>query len=116
MPRPACDPIELRCVFHRNSEFVLPQARRNIRVRSGIHVRIDAQGDLSDLSDRTRALLKHLHFGRRFHVEQQDAVFQGQIDFFLSLTHAGEDYLLRIRARLESAKKLTAGDDVESRA
>ena len=49
-----------------------------------------------------------------FHIEHEDAGPQGKIDFIFSLTDAGIDDFRRIRACLQRAVELTAGDEIHT--
>lgn len=97
-------------------------ARRDVRVRLGVHVGVHPQGHASGLFHVAFGLelpgetVDVLQFGFGLDVEHQDPGAQRLDEFGIAFAHAREDDLLHVRADLLYAGQFTAADDVEARA
>ena len=99
-----------------DAKFGLAQARRDIGVRAGVNVRIDAQCDRRPRAEATRDARHALELGSRFHVDATDAARQRELDLRFALTDPREQSLGSVAAGGEHSRELTAGHDVEARA
>src|SRR5215470_310209 len=77
----------------RNTEFVLVEAGRDVRMRIRWHVRIHAEGNPSGLTHTCRAFRQRPEFRLAFHVEQEDAGAQPGFHFVAGLADSRKDNL-----------------------
>ena len=82
----------------------------------GVHIRIDAQGYRSGPAGPCGEARDALQFLFGLDVEAQDASFEGGADLGFGFPHAREHHLARVSAGGDHPRKLSAGDDVETRA
>ena len=108
--------IDSQCLAEGDAEFVLLQPGRDIRMRFGVDIRVDA-----DAHRRLRAHLpgdavQSFQFAFRFDVEALDACGERLAHVVAALAHAGEYGLSRIAAGRNHACQFAARNDVETAA
>ena len=100
-----------------DAELVLAQACRDVGMRLGEDVGVDAEGDFGGLACGGRALAEDLSLGLALHVEEEDVGAEGCVDLPNLLAYSGEDHAAEGSGRgAANALKLAAGDDVEATA
>ena len=85
-------------VLDGNTELGGLQARGDVGVGLGVHVRVDPQADGCLLAQAAGHQIEALQFGGRFHVEAEDAGVQGLLHLGFSLADPGEHHLAGIGA------------------
>ena len=97
-----------------DAELALAQSGRDVRMRLGVHVRIDPQGHArrspqfrGDLADAAQLLI-------RLHVEHEDVGLEGVRDLLAGLPHAGVHDPLRRDAGREPAEQFAARHHVQA--
>ena len=99
-----------------DSELVLAQAGRYIRMSLGKDVRVDPQGDPGPDAPLARPLGQQGHLRFTLHIEDQNAGSKSKIDLRRCLAHTRKHHSASgLLIHLEDALKLSAGDDIESR-
>src|SRR5207253_7259037 len=83
---------ELASVPDGDSELVLAQSGRDIRMRFSRHVRIDAQGYVGDFAQLGGAGCQQLKLAFTFDVEEQDFTAQRQSQLIGCLADSREHY------------------------
>ena len=107
--------IDIAGALDGDAELVLAQAGRDIRVRLGEDVWIDAQGDLGSLARSAGALAEDFQFRFTLHVEEEDVCVEGGVDLPDLLADAGEDDAAEgCGCGAADAFELAARDDVEA--
>ena len=97
-----------------NAELVLGLAGRDLLVRLGIDVRIDADGDVRGLAEARRDGAQRQQFGLGFDVEGENAGIERKGHLGARLADAGEDDAVRRHARGQRAAQFAFGDDVHA--
>ena len=101
--------------FYPNPELVLPQPRRNIRVRFDRHVRVHAQGDPRRLAAGLRSASQQRQFGFAFHIEEQYARRERPVQLPGLLADTRKHHPpQRLGRRPPHPLQLPAGDDVKA--
>src|SRR5271165_5571128 len=119
--------IEFSRLGPRYAEFVVLEARGDVRMPSGLHVGIDADGDSwrpAVAGPSRRFFNKSFRLRGRLDVELQNprlvaaapAVAQRLANFFAALANAREDDALTGDADVTEMLEFAAGDDVEAAA
>src|SRR5208337_3409599 len=99
-----------------HAELVLVQTSGDVRVRFGCDVRVYAHSELRCLAKMRSAGREQLKLARAFHIKQQDASAEREIDLVGQLADSGENHLLRsLAADLPHSAQLSAGNNIESR-
>ena len=100
-----------------DAELVLAQAGRDVRMRLGEDVGVDAEGDLGGLACGAGPLAEDLELGFALYVEEEDVGAEGCVHLPDLLADAGEDDAAeRCWGGAADALQLAAGDDVEAAA
>ena len=92
-----------------NAEFIFRQSCGNVRVRLRVDVRVDADANGSFDVQFARDGVDEMQLLQRFRFEHDDGVLQYSADLFLSFSHAGKNYPMRVDAGLHCAEKFSAG-------
>jgi hypothetical protein len=96
-----------------DAELRLLHARRDVGVRLGIDVGIDAQRNRRFAADRRRHLVEQIELGSGFDVEGENALAQGVRHLVARLADAREHDRSRVGSRPPGAEQLAPRDDVE---
>ena len=100
-----------------DAELVLAQAGRDVGMRLGEDVGVDAEGDLGGLACGGCALAEDLELGFALYVEEEDVGGEGCVDLPDLLAYAGEDDARKgCGSGAADAFEFAAGDDVEAAA
>ena len=110
----ACYLDDVVHIAHSDAELVLGESRRDVGMRVGTYIGVDAQADASHLIFRGRQLVDYLEFGNALDVEAEDVGIEAEVDFPVTLAHAGIDYLRCGEAGAEGSTYLTSADAVGS--
>ncbi|MNN06798.1 hypothetical protein D3C81_1196000 [compost metagenome] len=97
-----------------DAELVLFEAGGDVRVSTGVHVRVDPQRDRRNLAHLGGNHLQALKLVGGFDVEAVHADFQGAAHVVTGLADAGEHHAISAPARGQDTLQFTAGDDVEA--
>lgn len=87
-----------------DAELVLLKPRRDILVRMGVDVRVDAQSDVSHFAFGHSELINHLHLGNAFHIKALNFSIEGKVNLPIGLAYASIDDFLGVKAMLERAR------------
>src|SRR5579859_1878191 len=99
-----------------NAKFVLVKPGGDVRVRLSRDIRVDAQGDVRRFAQRGHAPGQKLKLTLAFHVEEQNAAFDGRPQLFGGFAHAGKyHFLYGPLIGRTNALEFAAGDNVEAR-
>ena len=104
--------VDLAGVLQRNAELVLRLAGRDLGVRAGIDVRVDAHGNAGGVAGLLREARQQIEFGLGLDVEAVDVGCERGAQLGLGLADAGEHDFPRRDAGCQGALQLAAGDDV----
>ncbi len=104
--------IDLAGMRDRDAELVLGLAGRDLCVRAGIDVRIDADGDARGLAHLGRNARQQLELGLGFDVEAEDVGGERGAQLVFRLADAGEQDLAGGDAGGQRALQFTARDHV----
>ena len=99
-----------------HAELVLLQARRDVRMRLRVDVRVDPQGHSRRLAALPRDRVDLLDLPLGLGVEGEDPGRDARRDLVVRLAHAGEDDPFRRDPALQRRAQLAAGHDVGARA
>ena len=99
-----------------NAELVACKACRNIGVRFGIHIRIDANAYGRGLAQFLRDGVECFQLGQAFHIEAANANLQRQAHFGTGFAHAGKDDGFRLGTRQQRPLDFAAGYRIEAAA
>ncbi len=108
--------IEAARIFPIDAELMAVMAGGDVRMASGGHVGIHANGGGGAAAGARRFARENVEFGCGLDVEQADAGAQGFADFIARLAHAGKDDALGLHSGALQAEKFAGGDDIESAA
>src|ERR1022692_4577917 len=107
--------VEFARASDRNSELVLAQARRNIRMSLGRDIGMHPQGYPRHRARTDCTLRQSPEFRLALHIEQQDSGFQGCGHLFTRFPNAGEhDFLSRAPVSTQHPLHLSAGNYIKS--
>ncbi len=113
----SCSAVDFAGALDGDAELVLAQAGRDVGVRLGEDVGVDAEGDPGGLACGAGALAEELELGFALYVEEEDVGVEGCVHLPDLLADAGEDDACeRCWGGAADALQLAAGDDVESAA
>src|ERR1700679_1265060 len=98
-----------------DAELVLAQAGRDVGMRVGKHIRVDAQSEAGLPFQLAGASSKQHKLGLALHIELQNTDFEAPIDLRGCLAYAGEhDPPNRLRRNGQHTLQLATGDNVET--
>ena len=83
-------PVETTRLLQRNAELVDVQPCRDVRVRAGVDIGIDAHGDVGADASRLRGTIDALQLPGGLGVDRFEAELHGPLDFLRRLSHAAE--------------------------
>ena len=107
-----CRLVILERLLDGNAEFVLFEARGDVRVGPGIDVRIHAQGDPRLRMHVLGRAVDGLQLLAGLHIEHEDVHLERILDLVPPLADAGVHDLLGIDPGAKRPEQLAAGDDV----
>ena len=107
--------IERQSIGDRHTELVFLETSRDVGMRFGIDIRIDAQADRRALAKAGGDAGQTIQLAGGFDVEAEDARLQRGFHFRFGFTDAGEDDLFRVTAGGEHTRQLATRNDVETR-
>ena len=107
---------DMKHIFLGYAELVLCQTRRDMRVRMGSNIRIDAEADVCNLVHPRGNLGDNLKLRNAFDIEILNACLKGQLDFPVRFTYSSEDNLVGRKTILQASPYLATTHAIGSKA
>ena len=116
---PGCADIfryRARGLLERHAELVDVQPGRDVGMRAGVDIRVDAHGNPRTLPSRLRGAIDALQLARRLGVDRLQAELHGPLDFVRRFADAAEDDVRRRKTGAHRQLDLADGVGIDGAA